>query len=185
MAVLSSGRRALAGAVAVVLLVVGPAAAQSVGVGADDIKAAFLYNFAKYVTWPGPVASSAFELCAVADPAFVRSLAATVAGESIDGRPVRLHSPTTPAEAVGCRILYIGAGDVQQEQALLRSVGASPVLTVGEDAGFLSRGGVVVFVRDADRVRFDVNIGVAQRSGLDISSRMLRVARRVSSTGTP
>ena len=170
-------RHSLAATVAIVLTVVS-LSSQSRAPGEEEVKAAFLYNFAKYVTWPAPV--EAFEVCAVAAPGFVQSMGVIVAGESIDGRPVRVLTPATPGEARRCHILYIGRGDEEQARQWLRAVNDAPVLTVGDSPRFLSEGGVVAFVTEADRVRFDINVAEARRAGLTISSRMLRVARRVS-----
>ena len=160
-------------------------AAQQLQVAEDDLKAAFLYNFAKYVEWPPSaftgISPETFRLCVVADPPFVKMVQNVVTDETIYDRPVVLLTPEGAEEAQRCHILFIGGDEQDRASGLLLAVQGSPVLTVGNGAEFLGLGGMVGFVRDGTRVRFDVNTAVARRAGLVISSRLLRIARRVSS----
>jgi hypothetical protein len=156
-------------------------AAQPAAVVEDDVKAAFLYNFAKYIAWPDAAfPTGAFHVCVVADDAFLKRLDDIIAGETIDGRSVMRQTPATPEAARSCHILFVAGGEAARTDQLLVAVKGAHVLTVGDSADFLTRGGVVTFVREGERVRFDVNMTQAQRAGLTISSRLLRVARRVS-----
>jgi uncharacterized protein DUF4154 len=151
----------------------------------NEIKAAFLYNFAKYVEWPDATFQAGeFHLCALADAEFLKSVDDIIAGESIAGRPVSRQTASTPDEAQSCHILFVARADLARAEPLLAAARSAHVLTVGEGADFLKRGGAIAFVRDDTRVRFDVNVAEAQRAGLRISSRLLRVARRVSPAGT-
>jgi hypothetical protein len=166
------------------LLATAGLAAQSSPVVEDDVKAAFLYNFAKYVEWPESASpADPIRVCIVADAAFAKSVDEIIAGETIAGRPVTRLAPATPQEARSCHILFVGRGGAERADQLLAAVKGVAVLTVGDDGEFLKRGGIVTFVREGERVRFDVNVREAQRAGLTISSRLLRVARHVSPTG--
>jgi len=155
------------------------AEAQSASVAEDDLKAAFLYNFAKYVAWPAGTSGEPFRLCIVAAPAFARRIDNLVAGETIEGRPVMRDSPATSDAARGCQILYIAASEISRSERLIAAVRGRPVLIVGDSADFLGRGGMIAFVREGDRIRFDVDNVAAQNAGLTISSRLLRLARHV------
>jgi hypothetical protein len=171
-------------AVALLVPVQAMAPAQAGPVLENDVKAAFLYNFAKYVEWPDTAfPTGTFRLCVIASTDFVRRVDETIAGETIAGRPVTRESPASPEGARGCNILFVARGEPGRAGQLLDAVRGSHVFTVGETPDFLSQGGVVTFVREGDRVRFDVNLGEAQRAGLTISSRLLRVARTVSPNG--
>lgn len=153
----------------------------------DEVKAAFLFNFAKYVTWP-PKAfpDGKFRICVTGEAAFTRKVDAIIDGETLDGRAVvRAAPPAIQDLGRTCNILFIGASESARTAELLAAVRASPVLTVGESDAFSARGGMVTFVKDGDRLRFDVNAAEADRVGLSISSRLLRLARRVSSHGVP
>jgi hypothetical protein len=150
----------------------------------DDLKAAFLLNFGKYVDWPATAApADRFHLCAVAEPDFLKRIDEIIATETIQGRPVARETPETLAAARGCAILFIGDIEESRVEHLIDAVRDLPVLTVGESSDFLARGGMIAFVRDGDRIRFDVNNAAAQTAGLTISSRLLRLARKVGGPG--
>lgn len=145
-----------------------------------DVKAAFLYNFTKFVAWPTPQApSEPFRLCVVNDDALRRSLERTIQGESVDGRPLESRVPRTPEEARACQLLFVGEPENDREASLLAAVRDAPVLTVSDSTDFARRGGGIEFVRENNRLRFDVNVPGAERAGIKVSSRLLRVARRV------
>lgn len=146
-----------------------------------DVKAAFLFNFTRFVEWPEAAAqpSAPFRLCVVADPATTAVIQKTMQGEMVNGRASQTTVPTKPEDARACQILFVGRSENGRVAPLLAAVRDRPVLTVSDTARFTSRGGMIEFVREDDRVRFDVNLGAAKRSGLQISSRLLRVARNV------
>jgi hypothetical protein len=147
----------------------------------NEVKAAFLYNFTKFVEWPAPPApaSEPFRLCVLADAAFVQVLDRTIAGEFIDGRHLERVEPQTIEDVHGCGILYIGHGHFDRGAQLLAAARDLPVLTVGDGPRFLAHGGAIGFVLENNRVRFDISLAAAQRSGLKVSSKLLRVARSV------
>jgi hypothetical protein len=168
-------------ALAAPALVCSTLTAQTPEAGEQAIKAAFLYNFTKFVNWP----ASAFEderspirVCLAGEGPFHREIDAMVVGESVGGRPLEVHI-ADPTSARRCHVIYFGAGDAARAQRLLAMLKGAPVLIVGEGPAFLSRGGHIAFVREDDRVRFDVNKTGADGAGLTISSKLLRVARRV------
>jgi len=153
----------------------------------DDIKAAFLYNFTKFIEWPASPERRAepFRLCVLADPEFTRAVDRIIAGESVEGRPLARTDPQSADEARHCAILYVGRGHTQRGATLVTAVRQLPVLTVGDSPRFVAQGGVIQFVLEDNRVRFDVSPGAAHRSGLLVSSKLLRVARHVIEGGPP
>jgi hypothetical protein len=150
-------------------------------VAEHDVKAAYLYNFARFVTWPVdvPAASEPFRLCVVADGQMLDAVVETMAGETINGRSVETPTPQTPDEARTCQMLFLGRAAGERARTLLGGVRDSPVLTVGDFEGFVAQGGVIELVREQNRIRFDINSRNAARARLVISARLLRVARRV------
>jgi hypothetical protein len=149
------------------------------------VKAAFLYNFAKYVAWPVSAFSAergdAFRICVLTDSPLAGSIDAIIAGETIDGRRV-IRQTASDADAAGtCHILFVARNELERFERLRPVLRQASVLTVGEGAAFVGRGqgGAIGFVTEAGRVRFDVSLREAQQSGLSISSRLLRIARRV------
>jgi hypothetical protein len=146
----------------------------------NDVKAAFLYHFTKYVEWPALSApDEAFRVCALADTAFIAALDRTIADESVGERRLVRAEPRSLEDARGCAILYVGSGNAEQAAAMLAAVRDLPVLTVGEGAPFLRHGGAIGFLLENNRVRFDISLRALQRSGLKASSKLLRVARSV------
>ncbi len=161
----------------ILLLTGGPRAQESFEV---DVKAAFLYNFPKFVAWPAPQApTEPFRLCVVGDDALRESVERTIAGEKINGRPLESRVPSTPEEARACHMLFVGHPDADRGSRLLAAVRDLPVLTVSDSTDFARHGGGIEFVREKNRLRFDVNVPGAERAGIKVSSRLLKVARQV------
>ena len=144
----------------------------------DQIKAVFLFNFAKYVDWPEASATPAgIRLCVPANPEFLATLRTAVQGEVINGRPLTAVDLDGLDAARECDILYVGRASKPDAAAWAAAVRGSHTLTVGD--GALAEGIVIAFVRDQNRVRFDINRAAASRQNLAISSRLLGLARRV------
>jgi hypothetical protein len=145
-----------------------------------DVKAAFIYNFTKFIEWPlAAIPPDRFRICTVGDARVASALATIIEGESAGGRPLVHEQPKTADDARRCQILYIGSGDAERGARLLAAVRQAPVLSAGEGAGFAERGGGIGFVVEHDRVRFDINLRAVERPGLKVSSRLLRIARKV------
>jgi hypothetical protein len=148
----------------------------------DDIKAAFLFNFTQFVEWPAAgAAADPFRICVVADPAFGAAVDRTVAGESIDHRPIVRLTPATADAARECQILFIGRQENDRVDRWLSAVKGLHVLIVAESRVAWDHGAHINFVLENNRVKFDVNRDEAARAGLSISSKLLRVARNVTS----
>jgi uncharacterized protein DUF4154 len=163
------------------------AAEQRTATGEDNIKATFLFNFTKFVDWPAPggapPSSEPFRLCVVAEPAFVAIVDRTIEGESVGGRPLQRVSPASPAAAGSCQILFLGRLENDRVERWISAVRDAPVLVVSESAAAWDRGTHINFFVEENRVRFDVNADAASRTGISISSKLLRVARRVTGRG--
>lgn len=162
--------------IAAVLCTVPPAAAQEAT--ENQVKAAYLFNFTKFVRWPAAAtAPDQFRICVIGDQSFAASLDTIIKGEAVDGRPLVRLEPRSIEAARSCQILFIGSGARERGARYLDAVRNAPVLTVGDTSTFLHEGGTIRFVRTGDRLRFDVNLPAANRAGLEISSKLLRVAR--------
>jgi hypothetical protein len=145
----------------------------------DEVKAVFLFNFAKYVDWPSaPQGSSdTIRVCVPANPPFLAVVRAAVRDEVVNGRPISAAGLDGLDAARNCDILYVGNTTSADAAAWLAAVRGRQTLTVGE--GKLIDGLVIAFVRDQNRLRFDVNRAAAAKQNLSISSRLLGLARRV------
>ena len=147
----------------------------------DDVKAAFLYNFTKYVDWPATAfqdAGDSFRMCVAASPKFVRTVENLITGETARGRPIQLVTPEL-ANVHRCHMLFTAAREASRFDAALRSLSGRPILTVGESQALFDQGGAILLVVDDSRVRFDIDPRAIDKAGLTVSSKLLRVARRV------
>ena len=145
-----------------------------------EVKAVFLYNFAKYVDWPAAPqgSSAAIRMCVPANEPFLALLRETVRDEIVNGRPLSALALGGLDDARACDILYVGPSATADAAAWIGAVRGRQVLTVGD--GTLVDGLVIAFVKDQDRIRFDINRQAAGKQKLAISSRLLGLARRVS-----
>ena len=163
------------------LLLAAPAAGTQDTAAEYDVKAAFLFNFTKFVEWP-PSAfhddRSTVRLCVFGDDPFGASLDEIAEGE-VAGRRLMVLRVSGMNDPTGCQILFISQSERERVPQILAEVRDAPVLTVGETQGFLERGGIVNFVLEGSRVRFEISQEAADRAGLKISSRLLRLATRV------
>ena len=149
-----------------------------------EVRAAFVYNFTKFIDWPAAaLPADGFRICVIGDKPFERALAAMVAGESVQGRPVSVADPAVPSDVSRCQILYVGRQQAERGRRALALSISRQVLTIGDGARFLQEGGAIRFLVEDDRVRFDVNLPAVQRAGVTLTSTVLRVARRVEKTG--
>ena len=147
-----------------------------------DVEAAYLYNFGKFVRWPADRANktSTFDICILGEDPFGGTLERLIANDKIDGKPIRKRVVDRPTDSAGCAIVYISdseAGNLRRTVSALSSRGE---LLVSGLPSFLSEGGMIQFVVDGNRVRFEVNLDPATRSHLILSSQLLKVAVRVA-----
>jgi hypothetical protein len=179
MAVLTSAVRAATWLVLAVAVAPAPARGFAQGTLETEIKAVFLYNFAKYVNWPPapPGSSESIRICAPNHPALLTLVRAAVQGESIDGRPLRAVELDGLDGARDCHIIFVGEASTADAAAWITAVRGWPTLVVAD--GRLANGVAIAFVRDNNRVRFDINRAAAKKQNLDVSSKLLRLARRI------
>jgi len=145
-----------------------------------EVKAAFLYNFARYVEWPeGTFADPQVPVvvCVRGDDAFREIVDETVEGKTVGDRPVVVERDGSGNERA-CHLLYVGDG-VSDARSLLERLADRSVFTVSDRSGFAERGGIANFFRAENRIRFEINPEAARRAGLRISSRLLRLAKVV------
>jgi len=167
------------------------------------IKAAFLYNFLKFVDWPKQIeedAKSPITIGIIGKDPFGKAF------EPVKDKPVKnkkvvirrfkgyrelkrlgetdkaeLHRQV---EAIRmCRVLFVCPSEKELLREIVKLVRVHPVLTVGHGRGFLESGGIINFVMEDKKVRFEINAAAAERSGLKIRAQLLRLARKVVKVG--
>ncbi|MCZ6844568.1 MAG: YfiR family protein, partial [Alphaproteobacteria bacterium] len=145
------------------------------------IKAAILYNFAKFASWPAAAFSNdtaPLRICVIGADPFGPAL------ESLNGKTVRNRALVTALiakveDAAACHILFVSASEKDRLGAILDTVSALPILTVADINRFANSGGIIALKEVDDRSRIEVNIGAAKQAGLKLSSKLLRLADTV------
>lgn len=146
-----------------------------------DVKAVYLYNFGRFVEWPSSVTakSEVFSVCVLGQDPFGPALDATLAGETISGKGIAAKRISTPEEAANCQILFMSSAEEGRLNKIIEALDKGPVLTVSDMPQFSRRGGMIQFVVEGKKVRFEVNLTAVQRAGLTLSSELLKVATTV------
>ncbi|MDX9833374.1 MAG: YfiR family protein [Anaerolineae bacterium] len=145
-----------------------------------QLKAVFLYNFARYVEWPQSrlPAGAPIHVCILGRDPFGGAFT-TLASKQAQGREVRVKLLTGPEDGAACHIAFIADTEERRLGTYLRALTGRSILTVSDIDGFTDAGGGIGFVTVEDRVRFDVNLAVTQAEHLKLSSQLLKVARQV------
>lgn len=142
----------------------------------SDVEAVYLYDFGKFVHWPGGSDQGPMSLCVAALPSFSAGLEKVVANENIGGRTLEVRRVSRPEDESNCAILFIDTTQQDHIDELLQAVADKPTLTVSDLPGFLTRGGMIQFQLVEKRVRFSVNLAAVTHVHLTISSELLKVA---------
>lgn len=176
-----AARRRTAAAALLALLV-----AVATGAGAqpseDEVKAAFLYSFTKFVEWPerslGP-ADAPFAFCMLGESPLGEPLEEAVLGKRVRGRPAVVRRTSELDELGECGILFVGRSEAGRVPEIVAALRDRPVLTVGDHQGFVGTGGMVELVLRERRVQFRIDQSAAARAGLTVSAKLLGLAERV------
>ena len=165
-------------AIAILLLTSMPAATQDVTEPA--LKAAFIYSFAKFTVWPADAMATGapLVLCVLGDAAIGEALERTVKGHTLAGRTIGVSQAAPDKRSLeGCHIAYVSGVTVGQAAEVVAGLRDAPVLTISDVNGFTERGGIAQFFFEHGQLRFDVQLASAKRARLQISSRLLALAR--------
>jgi hypothetical protein len=178
-------RRGLGAALAVA--VVCSAVGRAQDVTEPSLKAAFIYNFAKFTEWPADVLSGTtpFTACVLGDTPIGDALERSVKGRQLGGRGITVQrvAPDSPLKA--CHLLYISGLKTAQIAGVVEAVKGAPVLTISDVDDFARLGGIAhVFVENG-KMRFDLNLELAKRARLQLSSKLLVLAARVHDAPAP
>ena len=170
-------------ALALVLHALTTTAASAQTASAPSLRAAFLFNFAKFTEWPADALPPATPLviCVLGDPAAAAALQQSARNQTVGGHRIVVRKGLDEGPVQSCHVLYVATAVELQVRTLLDSVKGAPVLTVGESAFFAADGGSVQLFRENDRMRFAVNIDAVQGQKLRLSAQLLNLAKLVRS----
>lgn len=142
------------------------------------VKAAYLYNFAKYIQWPDEQRTT-LRLCIMGDDAPDRSF------DSLIDKPVRnmrmsVRHALSLQDIAQCDLVFVPTGhQVPPLERVRQAVNGYPILIVTESTGTLPKGALVALIQSGDRIVFEVDLNAARQLGLQISGKMLQIARKV------
>ena len=169
---------------ALAAMLIAPGAITAVGAQtptASDVavKAAFLYNFAKFAEWPALGANAPLIVCVLGDDGIAAALVDTMRGKRINGHALEVWRPQEAATWQTCSVLFVADAEMRRSAAGLSTVKTLPVLTVSDGKGFSQSGGIIELYVEGGRMRFAINVDAAERSRLRLSSRLLGLAKVV------
>lgn len=145
-----------------------------------QVKAFFLYNFARYVEWPSEsfkASNDPIVICILGQNPFGGALDQAIAGKVVDGRPFVVRQLSDIHPESNCHILFVNSSERKRFRSMAGRLKGSGVLSVGEIPGFTADGGVINFKIEAGKVRFEIDVDAAGRERLHISSKLLSLAQ--------
>ncbi len=157
-----------------------PLCAQSVEASEYEVKAAFIYNFTKFISWPAETFKSPtepFVIGVIGSNPFGSYLNNVVEGEKVDLHPIEVKVFNDVSEVSDCHILFINSNDVDFIKKVLAATSKKSVLTVNESVLFSRLGGHIRFFKENNKIRFQINTNSAKASNLQISSKLLGIDR--------
>jgi TonB family protein len=147
----------------------------------DQVKAAYLFNFAKLAEWPTRVLPDGPSALVIGvsggNEEFLNVLKAVVAGKFIGTHPLVVNPVSSEADMKSCHIVFFRASEKRHTQAAIEGLAQAGVVSVGEDESFLRQGGMINLVKDRGSVRFEVNSDALDRSEIHFSSKILALAK--------
>lgn len=148
----------------------------------EQVKAVFVFNFSNFVQWPPDVYSApaqSFDICLLDADGLAAHMAEAIAGESVEGRSLRIRRIASAAEGDDCRILFIGRGEASRSGSVAELANRRGTLTVSDSEGMAERGVMIQLANQNNRIRLLINLDEARAAGLQISSNLLRPAQIV------
>ena len=151
-----------------------------------DVKAALLYNFARFAHWPGaqPAGDNDkfLHICVLGVDPFEDAFEGIV-GRAAEGRTLVVQYHRSLPELRDCDILFVSDSEADRADQILRYLRSRPVFTVSDIPDFAQRGGIINFVVRNKKIRFQINLDAAERAGIKLSSKLLRLAEVIREEG--
>ena len=148
-----------------------------------ELKAAFLYNFANFITWPSEVFArpdSAFVIGIVGTDPFGPTLEQVLNGQRWNGRPIAIVRFSHPQEIRAVQLLFVSESERKHWPEVQAAAGSASILTVSDMRDFCALGGMIQFVAEHNRLGFHMNVAAANRARLAVSSKLLKLATVVT-----
>lgn len=154
--------------------------------GEAEVKAAFVYNFLKFVEWPSTSFSRAdapLVVAVVGEGTTAEATARFLASKQVGAHPVAVRRVAWDQSFAGVHAVFVAEEDDSRRRRIFTAASDAAVLSIGEGADFAATGGVIALVVEERKVRFDIDMGAARSSGLKVSSKLLALTRVVRAGG--
>lgn len=142
------------------------------------VKAAFIYNFAKFIEWPQELfedTTTPFELCIIGGDGINEKIVA-IAAKKAQGRAFKIHAIAKSTDSNFCHIAFFARDQPANTGRNAQEIAAVGVLTIGDGPSFVEKGGIIAFTLENNKVHFRINLDAAGRAKLRISSKLLQLA---------
>jgi len=160
-------------------LAAGSASADDKDIHEDEVKAAFVYNFAKFVEWPSGKINESINLCILGESPLGFSALKAIDGRTAQDKQLVTKLLNKSTDLKGCHIVFVAASERNKMAQLLKIAHQQHVLTVSDMGGFAQAGGAIELVEADEKMRFEINLLAAKEAGLVISSRLLSLSLAV------
>lgn len=150
------------------------------------VKAGFVYKFGQFTEWPKGTFKDAgvpFNICVLSDDHRVATVFSKLSGKTVRGRKIKTKTIFANMDTDGCHILFLSTNDKELVREKLKSTKNRSVLTVGETDGFIGMCGIINFITEKNKLRFQVNENAGRAAGLKFGSQLLNSARRIKTEG--
>ena len=147
-----------------------------------QVKAAFVYNFTKFIEWPPRSFSGANDpivIGVLGGGVFGTEIEQVVMNRTVNGRGIVVKSVVSAAQAQSVDVLFVSEAQDYSFGEITPAIERSPILTIGESRAFADRGGIINFVLENDKVRFEINMEAAERTGLKVSAQLQKLAKAI------
>jgi YfiR/HmsC-like len=144
-----------------------------------QLKAAYVFNFLKFVEWNSSVPGDLLQVCFAGADDVREALGKAATGKTVSARRVLVRPIAEIQNAQGCAVIFVDAA-----RGTSRWSSTNPALTIGETQDFTQTGGIIRLYTESNRLRFSVNVGNARRAGVQISSNLLKLATEIEQEAT-
>ncbi|MBZ5669176.1 MAG: YfiR family protein [Acidobacteriia bacterium] len=162
--------------------ILGAVSASAQGPSEYQVKAAFLYNFTKFIEWPAGTSrgnGDPLRVCVMGEDPFDHALEEVVKGKDLNGKTFEVRHVSNVQEARSCQVLFVGSSERSKVRSILEGLKGASVLTVGDTPGDAKQGCIIDFLIEDSKVRFEINVGAANLASLKVSSKLLSLAKVV------
>jgi hypothetical protein len=145
-----------------------------------EIKAAFVYRFTQFVTWPDDAfggKDEPFTIATVGDDSLLPALQQVMAGRAVNGRPIVVIHFTSADRIDHCQVLFVPASQQGIVPAILAKLGNAPVLTIGDGDAFMNQGGAIRLFVEGGRMKFELDPDVVTAARLKPGAQLMKVGR--------